>query len=254
MAGFSDSVSELTSPSVDPAEVARFSAIADAWWDPRGKFKPLHRINPVRIGFIRDRLCAHFGLDPAAERPLEGLRVLDIGCGGGLLSEPLARLGARVTGVDASERNIKTAKTHAARMGVEVDYRHGTAELLAEAGETFDVVLNMEVVEHVTDPAAFLAVCGQLARAGGMMVTATINRTARAFALAIVGAEYVLGWLPRGTHQMAKFLRPDEIAGMLTSQGFVPEPPVGVVYHPLTGEWHTGRDTSVNYMLAAAKA
>jgi 2-polyprenyl-6-hydroxyphenyl methylase/3-demethylubiquinone-9 3-methyltransferase len=253
LAGFSDLPPALSSPSVDPEEVARFSAIADSWWDPRGKFKPLHRINPVRIGFIRQRLTGHFGLDEAAERPLEGLRILDIGCGGGLLAEPLARLGARVTGVDASEKNIKTAKTHAQLMGLEIDYRHGSAELLAAAGENFDAVMNMEVVEHVTDPAAFLAACGALVRPGGMMVVATINRTAKAFALAIFGAEYVLRWLPRGTHQLSRFLTPQEIAAMLAPHGFTPERPAGVVYHPLTGAWHIGDDTSVNYMLAAAK-
>lgn len=254
MAVFSSSVSELSSPSIDPAEVARFSAMADAWWDPRGKFRPLHQINPIRIGYIRDRLTAHFGLDAPAERPLAGLSILDIGCGGGLLSEPLARLGARMTAVDASGQNISAAKAHADRMGLAIDYRHGSAELLAEAGESFDAVMNMEVVEHVSDPAEFLAVCGSLVRPGGMMIAATINRTAKAFALAIVGAEYVLGWVPRGTHRISKFLRPDEIAAMLAPLGFTPEPPVGVTYQPLTGAWSIGRDASVNYMLAAAKA
>jgi 2-polyprenyl-6-hydroxyphenyl methylase/3-demethylubiquinone-9 3-methyltransferase len=253
LAVLSDTVSALTSPSVDPAEVARFSAIADQWWDPRGKFAPLHRINPVRIGFIRDELCAHFGLDAASPAPLSGLRLLDIGCGGGLLSEPLARLGASVTGVDASEKNIKTAKTHADRMGVTIDYRHGSAELLHAAGETFDAVMNMEVVEHTADPAAFLSITGSLVRPGGVMVVSTINRTARAFALAIVGGEYILRWLPRGTHQLDKFLKPDEIADALTPMGFAVRPPAGVVYNPLTGAWSIGRDTSVNYMLVAAR-
>ena len=253
MAALSDTVSILSSPSVDPAEVARFSAIADQWWDPRGKFAPLHRINPVRIGFIRDELCAHFGLDAGSPAPLSGLRLLDIGCGGGLLSEPLARLGASVTGVDASEKNIKTAKTHADRMGVTVDYRHGSAELLQAAGETFDAVMNMEVVEHTADPAAFLSITGSLVRPGGVMVVSTINRTARAFALAIVGGEYILRWLPRGTHQIDKFLKPNEIADALTPLGFTVRPPAGVVYNPLTGAWSIGRDTSVNYMLVAAR-
>ncbi len=253
LAGFSQPVSALASPSVDPDEVARFSAIADQWWDPRGKFKPLHKINPLRLGFIRDELCARFGRDPAAEAPLDGLRLLDIGCGGGLLSEPLARMGAQVTGVDASEKNIKTALTHARRMGVEVDYRHGSAELLAEAGETFDAVLNMEVVEHTADAAEFLRICGSLVRPGGVMVVSTINRTPKAFVLAIMGAEYVLGWLPKGTHQFDKLVKPHEIRAALAPEGFAVGDPVGVVYQPLTGAWHIDSDSSVNYMMVAAR-
>jgi 2-polyprenyl-6-hydroxyphenyl methylase/3-demethylubiquinone-9 3-methyltransferase len=192
--------------TVDPAEIARFSAIADEWWDPNGKFKPLHRFTPTRLEYIRGRIAGHFGRDALAPKPLAGLRLLDIGCGGGLLCEPMARLGASVVGADAAERNVKTAAVHAERQGLAIDYRHTTAEALAEAGELFDVVLNMEVVEHVADVAAFMGACARLVRPGGLMVVATLNRTAKAFALAIVGAEYVLGWLPRGTHTWSKFV------------------------------------------------
>ncbi len=240
-------------PSIDPAEVARFSAIADQWWDPRGKFRPLHRINPVRLSYIRDTLTAHFGLDARAGAPLTGLRILDIGCGGGLLSEPLARLGASVTGVDASERNIKTAMTHAARTGLSIDYRCGAAELLAEAGEQFDAVMNMEVVEHTADPAGFLRACGRLVRPGGVMIVSSINRTAKAFATAILGAEYILGWLPRGTHTFSRLVKPEEVAAALAPEGFSTGAPAGLVFRPLTGDWRIGEDSAVNYMIPAVR-
>ena len=190
--------------TVDAGEIARFSAIAAEWWDPRGKFKPLHKYNPIRIGYIRDAVCARFGRDPAGVLPLQGLRIVDIGCGGGLLAEPLARLGAEVVGIDAAERNIKVASLHAAELGVTVDYRNTTAEALAEAGEKFDVVLALEVVEHVADVPLFLqSLCGLL-EPGGMLFLATINRTPKAFALAIVGAEYVLRWLPQRHPRLAQ--------------------------------------------------
>ncbi|MEO1406529.1 MAG: bifunctional 2-polyprenyl-6-hydroxyphenol methylase/3-demethylubiquinol 3-O-methyltransferase UbiG, partial [Pseudomonadota bacterium] len=193
-------------PSIDADEVAKFTAIADEWWDPKGKFRPLHKFNPTRLGFIRDKAEAHFGLDKTARQPLKGLRLLDIGCGGGLVSEPMARLGASVTGIDASEANIKTALTHAKTSGLDIDYRAGTVEGLLEAGEPpFDIVLNLEVVEHVANPADFLTTSANLLAPGGLIILATLNRTAKAFALAIVGAEYVLGWLPRGTHEWNKF-------------------------------------------------
>jgi len=253
MAHSSEPVLQLKSASIDPEEVGKFSAMADEWWDPDGKFKPLHKINPLRLTFIRERLTGHFGLDDAADRPLAGLRLLDIGCGGGLLSEPLARLGAEVVGVDASERNVKTAKAHADRAGIAVDYRHGTAELLLEADEPrFDAVLNMEVVEHVADPAAFLQTSAALLKPGGLMVVSTINRTSKAFVLAILGAEYVLGWLPKGTHQFDKLVKPSEIEAALAPLGFEIGAPIGVSFNPLSDEWRLSDDASVNYMSVVA--
>lgn len=241
-------------PSIDPDEVAKFSAMAAEWWDPKGKFKPLHKFNPVRLGFIRDTLVEHFGLDGLKRKPLKGLRLLDIGCGGGLAAEPMARLGASVTGVDASEANIKTAMTHAEETGIEVDYRAGTAEALIEAGEApFDVVLNLEVVEHVADPAQFLKDTAALVKPGGLMICATLNRTPKAFALAIVGAEYVLGWLPRGTHEFSKFLTPEEVSAPLKAAGLEPDAPQGVSFNPLADQWKLSSDTKVNYMVVARR-
>lgn len=241
-------------PSIDADEVEKFSAMAAEWWDPKGKFRPLHKFNPVRLSFIRDTAVSHFGLDDSDRKPLTGLRVLDIGCGGGLVSEPMARLGASVTGVDASEANIKTALTHARESGVEVDYRAGTAEGLLEAGtEPFDIVLNLEVVEHVADPAQFMKDTAALLRPGGLMIVATLNRTPKAFALAIVGAEYVLRWLPRGTHEFAKFLTPAEIAAPLQVAGLETERPQGVSYNPVADSWRLSGDTKVNYMLVARR-
>ena len=241
-------------PSIDPDEVAKFSAMADEWWDPAGKFKPLHKFNPVRLRYIRETAERHFGIEPKQKTPLAGLRVLDIGCGGGLVSEPMARLGADVVSVDASEANIKTAMTHSEAAGLDIDYRVGTAEGLIEAGEPpFDIVLNLEVVEHVADPAAFLADTSSLVKPGGLMLVATINRTAKAFALAIVGAEYVLRWLPRGTHEFDKFLKPAEIDEALAKAGLQTEPPQGVFYNPITDSWRLSDDFSVNYMNTATR-
>lgn len=250
-----ETVSNTTSrPSIDPDEVAKFTAMAAEWWDPKGKFRPLHKFNPVRLGFIRDTIEAHFGLSPSARRPFDGLRVLDIGCGGGLVSEPMTRLGAAVTAVDASEANIKTAMTHAEQGGLDIDFRAGTVEALIEAGEaSFDVVLNLEVVEHVADPAQFLKDCASLVKPGGLMIVATLNRTAKAFALAIVGAEYVLGWLPRGTHEFEKFLRPDEIERPMSAAGLMVQPPQGVSFNPITDQWRLSDDTKVNYLMVAAR-
>ncbi|MEJ8570330.1 bifunctional 2-polyprenyl-6-hydroxyphenol methylase/3-demethylubiquinol 3-O-methyltransferase UbiG [Microbaculum marinum] len=239
--------------TVDADEVARFSALAAEWWNPAGKFGVLHKFNPVRLDYIRDHVCARFGRDPSSSRSLEGLRMLDIGCGGGLLSEPLARLGAEVVGVDPSEKNIGTARVHADGSGVPVDYRCTTAEALAQAGETFDVVLNMEVVEHVADIGLFLSECAAMVRPGGLMFVATINRTMKAYALAIVGAEYVLGWLPRGTHQWDKFVTPGELEEHLAAGGMAIADRSGVVYSPLADEWRLSRDMDVNYMLLAEK-
>ncbi|MBP6013772.1 MAG: bifunctional 2-polyprenyl-6-hydroxyphenol methylase/3-demethylubiquinol 3-O-methyltransferase UbiG [Alphaproteobacteria bacterium] len=240
--------------TVDDAEVARFSALAAEWWNPHGKFGVLHRFNPVRLGFIRDQAATHFGRDSKATKPFAGLRLLDIGCGGGLLSEPMARLGFDVLGADASEKNIKTASVHAAEGGLSIDYRATTAEALAEAGEQFDVVLNMEVIEHVADLNLFLKSCASMLKPGGLMFVATINRTAKAFALAVVGAEYVLGWLPRGTHDWNKFVKPLELDTALTRAGLEVASETGVMFNPLTGGWLLARDTDVNYMVVAKKA
>ena len=243
--------------SVDAAEVAKLSASAEEWWDPAGRFQPLHRLNPVRLAFIRDRVAAHAGRDPLAERPLRGLRLLDIGCGGGLLAEPLARLGAEVVGIDASPANVEVAALHAAESGLAIDYRLTSAEALAEdltaAGAGFDVVVNMEVVEHVADAAVFLHASAALVRPGGAMVLATLNRTPKAFVLAIVGAEYVLGWLPRGTHDWRRFLRPSELAALLRDGGVEIVEITGVAYNPLTAAWRLARDLDVNYMVFAVK-
>ncbi|MGF1462136.1 MAG: bifunctional 2-polyprenyl-6-hydroxyphenol methylase/3-demethylubiquinol 3-O-methyltransferase UbiG [Maricaulaceae bacterium] len=247
-------VETLRPASVDPDEVEKFAKIAAQWWDPAGKFKPLHKFNPVRLGFIRDEICARFGRDADARRPFDGLKLLDVGCGGGLVSEPMARLGATVTGIDATEANVKTASVHAEQSGLKIDYRHGAPELLAEAGEgSYDVVLNLEVVEHVADVEGFLKTCASLVAPGGVMVLATINRTAKAFVTAIVGAEYVLGWLPRGTHQFDKLVRPDEIRSALSPEGLTLEGPIGVSYNPLTDAWRLSGDASVNYMMVAIK-
>ncbi len=240
--------------SVDPAEVERFSRIAAEWWDPKGKFAPLHRFNPVRLAFIRDQALYRFGRDGAARRPFEGLRLLDIGCGGGLLSEPMCRLGFQVTAVDASERNIATASTHAAEQGLSIDYRASTAEQLLASGEPpFDVILNMEVIEHVADPREYLRTCASLLKPGGLMIVATLNRTLKAFALAKVGAEYVLRWLPVGTHDWTKFLKPEELRRFLDGQAVVVDGPFGVVFDPITGRWSQSHDVDVNYMMTVAR-
>jgi 2-polyprenyl-6-hydroxyphenyl methylase/3-demethylubiquinone-9 3-methyltransferase len=240
--------------SIDAEEVERFSRIAAEWWDPRGKFAPLHKFNPVRLQFIREQALRRFGRDGAARAPFEGLRLLDIGCGGGLLSEPMRRLGFAVTGVDASERNIGTARAHAAEVGLDIDYRAGTAEGLLEAGEPpFDVVLNMEVVEHTADPGAYLRDCAALVAPGGLMVLATLNRTLKALALAKFGAEYVLGWLPRGTHDWRRFLTPDELGAMLDGTGLAVQGPFGVAYDLLSDRWARSGDTDVNYMMLALR-
>ncbi len=241
--------------TVDPEEIARFTALAEAWWDPDGKFRPLHRLNPTRIAFIRDRVAAHYDRDPLKARPLRGLTLLDVGCGGGLLSEPMARLGARVTGIDAAEKSIHIARAHAEQSGLSIDYRHATAEELAQdiipGGGGFDVVLNMEVVEHVANLDIFLAATSALVKPGGAMVVATLNRTAKAFALAVVGAEYVLGWLPRGTHDWRKFVRPSELAAGLRPHGGEIREFTGVAYNPITDKWSLSQDLSVNYMAFA---
>jgi len=241
-------------PSVDPAEIDKFRAMAADWWSPTGKFAPLHKFNPVRLTFIRDAAVSHFGLDGASRRPLEGLRLLDAGCGGGLVTEPMARLGAHAVGIDAGDANIKAAMVHAEAGHIDVDYRVGTVEGLIAAGEPpFNIVLALEVVEHVADPARFLTDCAKLLAPGGLMIMATLNRTAKAFALAIVGAEHVLRWLPAGTHDWSKFVAPEEARTALAGAGLDVEQPVGVSFSPLSGRWTLGTDTAVNYMLVAKR-
>jgi 2-polyprenyl-6-hydroxyphenyl methylase/3-demethylubiquinone-9 3-methyltransferase len=237
--------------SIDTAEIERFSKLASTWWDPRGPMAPLHKLNPVRLGYIRDKVTAHFGRDPKKLDCLKGLRMLDIGCGAGILSEPLARLGAGMVGADPSEENIAVASAHAEDNGVEVDYRATTAEALAEAGEKFDVVLAMEVVEHVNDVGEFVATCASMAKPGGLMIGATLNRTLKSFALAIVGAEYILRWLPRGTHQWDKFVTPQEFERAIESTGLNVTGERGVIYNPLADRWQLSSDMDVNYMLVA---
>ena len=260
MSHVEDTPENLSRISVDPAEMASFSRMAADWWDPTGPFKPLHIMNGARLNLIKDAVCEHFGLDPNAERPLKGLRVLDIGCGGGLLCEPMVRLGAIVTGVDALERNLKTAKTHAEQVGLDVDYRHGTIEQMVQQGEPpFDVVLNMEVIEHVANPPEFMADCAAMVKApktghpGGIMLCSTINRTLKAFALAIVGAEYILRWLPRGTHQYEKFVKPAELERWMTDANLNVTEQIGMNLNPLTNVWTTSGDKSINYVTIGSK-
>jgi 2-polyprenyl-6-hydroxyphenyl methylase / 3-demethylubiquinone-9 3-methyltransferase len=240
--------------TVDEAEVTRFSALAAQWWDPRGKMAVLHKFNPVRLGFIKEVACRHFGRDDKRLDALAGLRVLDIGCGGGILSEPLARLGAAVVGADPSQANIAAAQLHAADAGVSVDYHATTAEALADEGERFDLVLAMEVVEHVADLDLFIRRCTEMVRPGGLMITATLNRTLKSFALAIVGAEYVLRWLPRGTHQWEKFVTPDELESALERHGLAVVDETGVIYDLLADRWRLSTDMDVNYMVVAERA
>lgn len=243
-----------TKQTADASEIAKFDAMAEEWWDPNGKFKPLHMLNPCRLDYINAQIRTEFGSGPKSLRPYEGLDLLDIGCGGGLLSEPMARLGAKVTGVDAAARNIPIAKRHAEISGLDIEYLHATAEELASDGREFDVVLNMEVVEHVPDPGEYLRLCAALLRPDGLMVCSTINRTARSFALAIVGAEYVLRWLPKGTHDWNKFIKPRELFGHLRNASFEPVDSKGFVFNPLNWEWKLSTsDLAVNYVTASVK-
>ena len=244
----------MTTSSIDPAEVAKFEAMAAEWWDVSGKFKPLHMMNPVRLDYICAQVAAEFGRDRAGLRPFAGLRVLDIGCGGGLLSEPMARLGADVTGADAAAGNIAVARVHAAEMELVIDYRATTAEALAAAGEVYDVVLAMEIVEHVANPAAFIATCEGLLRPGGLIVMSTLNRTARSFLAAIIGAEWVMRWLPKGTHDWQKFIPPDDLAAMMGRAGLRPVDRKGFVFNPVSWQWSiSDRDLSVNYAVTAVR-
>ncbi|QCI64596.1 bifunctional 2-polyprenyl-6-hydroxyphenol methylase/3-demethylubiquinol 3-O-methyltransferase UbiG [Phreatobacter stygius] len=243
----------MTAATLDQAEVEKFSKLAAEWWNPNGKMAVLHKFNPVRLRYVRDLAAAAFGRDPRALRALEGLRILDIGCGGGLISEPLARMGAQVVGADPARANVETARIHAAQSGVPVDYRCTTAEELAAAGDAFDVVLAMEVVEHVADVELFTTTCCAMVKPGGLLVMATINRTMASFGLAIVGAEYVLGWLPRGTHDWNKFVTPDELEGAIDRGGMTIFDRKGVWYNLLHSRWEETSDLKVNYMVAARR-
>lgn len=240
--------------TIDDGEIEKFQAMAAEWWDPNGKFKPLHMLNPCRLDYITSQIAAEFSRDLAAPKPFEGLRILDIGCGGGLLSEPMARLGAQVVGADAAERNIPVAKVHAEEQGLDIDYRHTTAEALATAGENFDAILNMEVVEHVSDPLAYLTACHDLLKPGGLMTCSTINRNPKSYMMAIVGAEYVMRWLPKGTHEWAKFITPDELYDLLNKAGLDPVDRKGFVFNPVSWSWRlSDRDLSVNYVTTSLR-
>ncbi len=244
-----EALSDVT--SVDATEVAKFSAMAAEWWDPSGKFAPLHKFNPVRLSFIRDTAAAHFGR--AGLKPFDGLTLLDIGCGGGLLCEPMRRLGFAVTGVDPSEKNIGTARAHAAAAGIAVSYRAASAEVLQDEGAAFDVVLNMEVVEHVADLKAYLRACARLVKPGGLMFVATLNKTLKSLALAKIGAEYILRWLPPGTHDWNRFVEPDALRRLLEGAGLNPLKTQGVAFDPLSWDWHLSSDVDVNYMIVASR-
>ncbi len=240
--------------TVDPAEIEKFQAMAAEWWDETGKFKPLHMLNPCRLGYITSQIAGEFDRDLKSPEPFRGLRILDIGCGGGLLSEPMARLGATVVGADAAAGNIPVAQVHAQQSGLDIDYRHTTAEALAEAGEQFDVVLNMEVVEHVASPIDYLIACRTLLKPGGLHICSTLNRNPKSFMMAIVGAEHVMRWLPKGTHEWSKFITPDELFDLLHKAGLTAVDRKGFVFNPITWSWRlSDRDLSVNYVTASLK-
>jgi 2-polyprenyl-6-hydroxyphenyl methylase/3-demethylubiquinone-9 3-methyltransferase len=241
------------STTINPDEVAKFSAMAEDWWNPAGSLKPLHKLNPARLAYIRRALLRHFGRDDTARTPFTGLRVLDIGCGGGLLSEPLTRLGASVTGIDAADQNIAVAALHARAQGLEINYRATTAETVAASGARYDLVLNMEVVEHVDNVPLYMKSCAELVAPGGLLLTATLNRTPRAALLAVFAAESILRWLPRGTHNPRKFLTPDEISTLNQRHGLSEIERIGLVFHPIADEWRESRDLGINYMVLAAK-
>jgi 2-polyprenyl-6-hydroxyphenyl methylase/3-demethylubiquinone-9 3-methyltransferase len=239
--------------TLDEDEVARFAAMADEWWDPHGKFRPLHQLNPVRLTFIRDQLCTHFERDATTPRALEGLTIVDIGCGGGLLCEPMARLGAKVTGLDPAEQSIEAARIHATAQRLDIDYRAERAETLRQTGTLFDAVFAMEVVEHVPDVPEFAKLSASLVRPGGLMLLSTINRTLKSYALAIVGAEYVMRWLPIGTHRWDRFVTPVELARACKGAGLDETSRKGMVFNPLAGSWNLSTDTDVNYLMAAER-
>ena len=242
-----------TASTVDPGEIDRFAALAAKWWDESGPMKPLHKLNPTRLAWIKAEIAGKLGRDGKAADALAGLRILDIGCGGGILTEPLTRMGAAVTGIDPSAEVIAAARHHAAVSGLAIDYRATTAEALAAAGETFDVVMVLEVVEHVTDVGAFVATAAALVKPSGLLIASTINRTMKAFLLAIVGAEYVLRWLPRGTHTYDKLVTPDELTGALAAAGLTPAARTGIMYVPFADQFRLTGDLDVNYMMTASR-
>lgn len=244
---------EIGGNTVDSAEVERFSALADAWWDPEGDFRPLHRFNPTRLGYIRDQVCNHFDCDIRSLQPLEGLSALDIGCGGGLVTEPIARMGAKAAAIDASDKNIGVASFHAEQAGLDIEYRAAAAETLAAEQKQFDIVLALEIIEHVANIELFVESCAALTKPGGLLFVATLNRTVKSFALAIVGAEYVLRWMPRGTHQWNKFVKPSELARSLSNNNANIVDISGVTYSPLNDDWKLSKDVAVNYMMCAEK-
>ena len=254
-AAFSGADDQVASgASIDPADVARFSAQAALWWDARGPFAPLHKFNPSRLAFVRDRVAERFGRNARERAPFKGLSLIDIGCGGGLIAEPMARLGFEVTAIDASAENIGTARAHAGPQGLPIAYRAATVEQMEEDGAgTFDVVLTMEVIEHVADPEAFIRSCSRLVAPGGMMIVATLNRTLKALALGKFAAEYILRWVPAGTHDWRQFLKPDEIRLMLSNEPVAVTGPFGLVINPLTGRWSESDDVGINYMMIATR-
>lgn len=243
-----------TQHSVDPQEVAKFEAMAAEWWDTEGKFKPLHMLNPCRLDYIVSQIAAEYGRDLTTHEPFKGLRILDIGCGGGLLSEPMARLGATVVGADAAAGNIPVAQVHAKQSGLDIDYRHITAEEIAQGRERFDVILNMEVIEHVADPSAFLGTCTELLKPSGLLLCSTINRNPKSYLVTIIGAEHIMRWLPKGTHEWDKFITPDELFAMIEAAGLNPVDRKGFVFNPIKWSWSlSDRDLSVNYVTASVK-
>jgi 2-polyprenyl-6-hydroxyphenyl methylase/3-demethylubiquinone-9 3-methyltransferase len=241
--------------TIDPKEVAKFEAMATEWWDTNGKFKPLHMLNPTRLDYIVEQIAAEFARDLSVKNPFKGLHILDIGCGGGLLSEPMARLGATVVGADAAERNIPVAQIHAEQSGLKIDYRHTSAESIVQTGETFDVILNMEVVEHVADPLGFLTACKDLLKSNGLMLCSTINRNPKSYLMAIIGAEHIMRWLPKGTHEWDKFITPGELFELIESAGLNPVDRKGFVFNPFKWSWSiSDKDLSVNYVTASVKS
>ncbi|WP_330167185.1 bifunctional 2-polyprenyl-6-hydroxyphenol methylase/3-demethylubiquinol 3-O-methyltransferase UbiG [Bartonella grahamii] len=243
-----------TQTTIDQSEIDYFSRIATEWWNPQGKFRPLHQFNPTRLAYIREKICLEFNRDPASLTPFDNLKILDIGCGGGLLCEPMARLGAMVVGVDAAQTNIEVAKAHAAQNDLSIDYRTTTAEALANEGEKFDIILNMEVVEHVADVNLFIEATAKMLKPQGLMFVSTLNRTWKAWGLAIVGAEYILRWLPKGTHDYKKFLKPLELKNFLSKNALTVIDEIGITYNPLNDSWNRSKDMSVNYLLLAKRS
>lgn len=239
--------------TIDPVEHEKFSKLAEEWWNPKGKFKTLHKFNPTRIAFIREKIINHFDIAKDEKKPFKNINLLDIGCGGGLLSEPMAKLGANVTGLDVVEKNIKTASTHAKNQGLKINYIHSTVEKISEKDEKFDVILNMEVIEHVSDVNLFINSCNKILSENGIMIFASLNRTLTSYGLAIIGVEYILGWLPKGTHDWSKFITPDELKILFSSNGLKIDEIIGMKYNPLFDSWKRSEDLSVNYLGLSSK-